>query len=112
MFALDYQLDKIMEEGLEERFKRHRDMAVITRQWALDKFELFAQRGFESNTLTAITNTRGINVGQLNKKLGELGFMISNGYGDLKEKTFRIAHMANTTPADIMELLENINKLI
>ena len=61
-------------------------------------FALFAEERYASNTLTTIKNTRGISVAELNKKLGEHGYMISNGYGSLKEVTFRIAHMADTTP--------------
>ena len=48
----------------------------------------------------------------LNKKLGLRGFQISNGYGDLKEKTFRIAHMADCTVAEVEELLSNINDIL
>ncbi len=38
--------------------------------------------------------------------------MISNGYGSLKQKTFRIAHMAELTLADIEELLSNIDDIL
>jgi aspartate aminotransferase-like enzyme len=31
---------------------------------------------------------------------------IANGYGPLKGKTFRIAHMGETQPADVERLLE------
>jgi aspartate aminotransferase-like enzyme len=51
-------------------------------------------------------------VGDLNKDLGERGFMISNGYGKLKEKTFRIAHMAEATLAEIKELLSLIDEIL
>ncbi len=112
MYALDYQLDRIFEEGLENRFARHFEMAEIVRAWAEDRFALFPDREFASNTLTTIKNTRGINVGDLNKKLGEKGYMISNGYGDLKEKTFRIAHMADRQVNEVKELLELIDTLI
>ena len=40
------------------------------------------------------------------------GMMISNGYGDLKDQTFRIAHMADTQIEDINELLNNINDIL
>lgn len=112
MYALDYQLDRIFEEGPENRFARHFEMAEIVRDWAEDRFALFPDREFASNTLTTIKNTRGINVGDLNKKLGEKGYMISNGYGDLKEKTFRIAHMADRQVNEVKELLELIDTLI
>lgn len=113
MFALDYQLDKILEEGLENRFARHIEMAEYVRNWATKYFELFVPNPkYLSNTLTTIKNTRGINVSDLNKKLGERGYMISNGYGDLKELTFRISHMGDYTIDDIKDLIQNINDIL
>ncbi|MFL0197047.1 pyridoxal-phosphate-dependent aminotransferase family protein [Clostridium sp. WILCCON 0269] len=112
MFAMDYQLDKILKEGLENRYKRHLEMAEYVRNWAREYFELFGDERYLSNTLTNITNTRNTNIAQLNKELGERGFQISNGYGKLKEKTFRIAHMADCNISDIKELLENINDIL
>jgi aspartate aminotransferase-like enzyme len=112
MFALDYQLDKILEEGLENRYARHKAGAEVVRAWARKYFEIFPNEHYMSNTLTNIKNTRGISVSDLNKKLGERGYMISNGYGALKEKTFRIAHMAETTPEELEELLSIINEIL
>ena len=112
MFALDYQLDKILKEGLENRFTRHAQMADYVRGWAKEKFALFAQEEFASNTVTCVKNTREISVGDLNRALGEKGYMISNGYGKLKEKTFRIAHMAEATLAEIRELLSLIDEIL
>lgn len=112
MFALDYQLDCIIEEGLENRFKRHLEMAEYTRGWAKRNFELFADERYASVTLTTIKNTKEISVKDLNSELGKRGFAISNGYGDLKEKTFRIAHMADLTIDDIKELLEEIEDVL
>jgi aspartate aminotransferase-like enzyme len=112
MFALDYKLDQIMEEGIEERFDRHSEMAKYVRTWAKMNFEMFAEEKYASNTLTTVKNTKEISVKELNEKLGERGFMISNGYGDLKEKTFRIAHMADTTLDDLKVLLKNIEDVL
>ncbi len=112
MFALDYQLDCIIEEGLENRFKRHLEMAEYTRSWAKRNFELFADERYASATLTTIKNTKEISVKDLNSELGKRGFAISNGYGDLKEKTFRIAHMADLTVDDIKELLVEIEDVL
>jgi len=112
MFALDYQLDKIMEEGIENRFNRHKEMADYVRTWAKKNFELFSEEEYASNTVTAVKNTKEISVKDLNSKLAERGFTISNGYGDLKEKTFRIAHMGDITLAEVKELLENIDDIL
>lgn len=112
MFALDYQLDCIMEEGLENRFKRHIEMAEYLRGWVKEHFALFADEKYLSNTLTTINNSRNIDVAALNKELGFRGFQISNGYGDLKDKTFRIAHMADCTLDELKDLINNIEDIL
>lgn len=112
MYALDYQLGCIMEEGLENRFARHLDMARYTREWAKKNFQLFPEEKYASVTLTTIKNTKNINVKDLNEELGKRGYVISNGYGSLKEKTFRIAHMADLTLKDIKELLSEIEDVL
>lgn len=113
MFALDFQLDRILEEGLDNRFARHIEMANYVRNWGKKYFELFVcDEKYYSNTLTTIKNTRGIDVSDLNKKLADRGFMISNGYGNLKELTFRISHMADYTLDEVKDLIKNINEIL
>jgi aspartate aminotransferase-like enzyme len=113
MYALEYQLDRILAEGLENRFARHKEMAAYVRNWAKEKFELFAaDEKYCSNTLTTIRNVREISVSDLNKELGKRGFEISNGYGKLKEKTFRIAHMADCSLDDIKEVIGQIEDIL
>jgi len=112
MYALDYQLERILDEGLENRFQRHREMASYVRDWARKYFALFADERYLSDTLTTITNNRNIDVAALNRQLGERGFQISNGYGKLKDKTFRIAHMADHNLEDIKELLGHIEDIL
>ena len=48
----------------------------------------------------------------MNDALGKQGMQISNGYGDLKEKTFRIAHMGELTMADIREVTAAIETIL
>lgn len=112
MWGLEYQLDKILnKEGLQNRFDRHEHLANIVREWAEKHFELYAKVGYRSNTVTTILNTKGNSVAELNKELGKRGFMISNGYGDLKEKAFRIAHMADRQEQDLLDLLKEIEDI-
>lgn len=110
--ALDKQLDDMFAEGLEARFARHLEMAQIVREWARTYWALYGDQRYLSNTVTNISNTRNIVVGDLNKELGKRGAMISNGYGDLKEKCFRIGHMGDLTVADIRWLLGEINDIL
>lgn len=112
MYAMDYQLDNILEEGLDNRFNRHQEMAELVRTWAEKHFQLFTDKNHLSNTLTVIKNTQNINVSYLNSKLQEKGMQIANGYGDLKEKTFRISHMGDYQLEDIKYLLDTIDQIL
>ncbi len=112
MFALDYQLTRMLEEGFENRYNRHLAMAKVVREWANTHFDMLAEEKYASNTLTTIKNTKGISVADLNKELAKRGFTISNGYGSLKEKTFRIAHMADTQMEEINEILAVIEDIL
>ena len=110
--ALNEQMDDILAEGLENRWARHIEMAEIVRDWARTYFALYADERYLSNTVTNIENTRGISVAGLNEELGRRGAMISNGYGPLKEKCFRIAHMGDLQVPDIKWLLGQINDIL
>lgn len=113
MFALDYQLDQIINvEGIENRFKRHEEMAEVVRNWALKHFSIFPAEGYWSKTLTVINNTTGFNVGEVNKELKKRGYEIANGYGDNKDITFRIAHMADTTMDEVYGVLGELEDIL
>ncbi len=110
--ALNKQMDSILAEGLENRWARHRQMAEYTRAWARKYFRVYGDERYASDTVTNVENTRGISVGDLNKELGKRGAMISNGYGDLKDRCFRIAHMGDLTLADMQWLLAQIDEVL
>jgi len=107
-WALDTELDHVLEEGMQSRYQRHLEMARFTRDWAAKYFRAFPEPGYESVTLTTVANTRGISVKDLNGELSKRGMQISNGYGDLKEKTFRIAHMGDLALSDMEEVTSAI----
>ena len=113
IFALNYQLDSMLAEGMDNRFARHHEMAEVVRDWARKHFALFAEPGFESDTLTCIKNTRNADIPALNKRLLEQhDCIISDGYGDLKGKTFRIAHMGDMQVGDMRQLLQWIDEIL
>ena len=110
--ALNGQMDDILAEGLENHWKRHHEMAAFVQDWARRYFALYSNEKYLSPTVTNIENTRGISVADLNKELGKRGAMISNGYGDLKEKCFRIAHMGDLTVYDLKWLTGQIEDIL
>jgi aspartate aminotransferase-like enzyme len=113
VYALDKQLERIFAEGLEARFARYQALAERIYSWALGHgFGLFAAEGYRSRTVTAVENLPGIDVPALNQFLLERDMRISNGYGSLKGKTFRIAHMGETTMQDINSLLAAIEEFM
>jgi aspartate aminotransferase-like enzyme len=106
IMALNYQCARLVKEGMENVWERHKDMGEFVRGWAKEKFALFCEEKYASNTLTTIKNTRGINVVEVIKSLQEKhNTIFGNGYGKLKEQTFRIAHMGDITMDDLKELL-------
>ncbi len=112
LWALDAALDRILAEGLEARFARHAGMADRVQSWARAKFDLFAEEGYRSQTVTCVSNTRAIDVKALNGFLKSTGRQISDGYGSLKGRTFRIAHMGEIQLRDIAELLALMDEFI
>ena len=112
MFALDYQLDRILEEGLENRYARHKRLAAKVQEWAKTHGGLYSDPENLSVTVTCINNTTGHPFSDINKAMGEKGWLISNGYGDLKDKTFRVAHMADTTDEEMDALLKDLDEVL
>lgn len=114
IFALKKQLDIIVNvEGIDNRFKRHREMAEYVQNWALEYFDIYAEEGYWSNTVTCIKNTRGIDVERLiNSLVEKYNMRIANGYGHLKNKTFRIGHMGDLTLVEMKDLLGAIESIL
>jgi aspartate aminotransferase-like enzyme len=106
VMGLNYQCHKLVKEGMENVWKRHQEMADFVRSWAKEKFALFCEEKYTSNTLTAVKNTRGIDVAAVIKAVQQKhNTVFGNGYGKLKQETFRIAHMGDITLDDLKELL-------
>jgi len=113
IMALNYQCARLLKEGMEKVWEKHKKMAEFVRCWAKENFDLFAPERYVSNTLTAVKNTRGINVAETIAALRQKHNVIfGNGYGKLKEQTFRIAHMGDITTDDLKELLAWIDEEI
>jgi aspartate aminotransferase-like enzyme len=110
IMALNYQCHKIVKEGMENVWKRHKEMGDFVRGWAKQKFGLFCEEKYASNTLTTIKNTKNIVVGDVIKAVqAKHNTAFGNGYGKLKDLTFRIAHMGDITLKDVKEVCQWID---
>ena len=109
IYALDFQLDRILAEGLDARFMRHAAMSQKVYDWALaNDLPPYAAENCRSKTVVTINNSKGWVIGDLNKFLLQRGMRIANGYGNIKDITFRIATMGETLLKDVDDLLAGL----
>lgn len=111
-FTLDFKVKEILQETIEKRHQRHKEMKIFIRNWAKRYFDLFQKDEYASDTITCITNTKNINIKELNNYLKKQGFVISDGYGELKGKTFRIGHMGDTQIEDLEGCTSSIERYL
>lgn len=113
IFALDVQLDRILAEGVEARFARHNAMAKRVQAWAeAHGLSIYAPPDYRSQTVTTIRNERGWDISALNAFLKQKDMRLANGYGALKNVTFRIAHMGQTQLSDVDRLLAALEEFM
>ena len=88
-------------------------MADYTRNWAIEHGQgLFPEEGFESTTITCVRNQQLWNINQIYDSLLDEGFRMDRGYGKLRGKAFRIAHMGNIMLDDINDYLQHFDEVI
>lgn len=113
IYALDVQTDRILAEGLDNRFARHAAMSGRVQTWAIEQsMNMMVPDPYRSKTVSVIQNSRGFEVAALNKFLSLRGMCIANGYSIWKEKTFRIATMGETQLSDVEDLLLAIEEFL
>ncbi len=118
-YALDQQLSRIAEEGLEARWERHRQMAERTYAWVDDlsvrtgqRFSVFAPEGYRSPALTPILLPAGLRGPDVAAAARERGYTIAPGYGKLKEQIIRIGHMGEHTMDELEALLGVLDEVV
>lgn len=105
-FALDRQLEEIGAEGVEERWRRHAELARTTRTWAAERGCTPASTDpFHSPTVTCLRPPDGVGAGELVAAAAERGYTVAGGYGEWEGDTVRIGHMGDVGPADLQGLL-------
>lgn len=100
-------------EGWAKRFARHERLQQRTLAWA-STHELCAfpaREEWNSRTVSCIA-AGSLDVAAFTKALEARGFKISNGYGDLKGRTFRIGHMGDHSEAGLEDLLAAADEAI
>jgi len=106
-FALDRQLDQILEEGVEARWARHLLLRDQTIEWADGNGLLpMVTPSFRSPTVTTLAPPTGVSAERLVAALADEGFTVGHGYGTWKASTLRIGHMGDHLRSDLEGLFE------
>lgn len=111
IYALQEALNEVKKNGLEGTIKRHEEGAKYTRDSLVELgFELFAEKGFYSNAVTAFNCSRA---DEIKKALNErYDIEIAGGMGELKGKILRIAHLGNFTTKDLDYCFSALREII
>lgn len=117
IYALEKQLERIDEEGLDQRIARHAAMAQRTWEWVNrlreesgDEYGILAAQGYRSPTVTAVTLPSAVRGADVVAAVKRRGYTIATGYGDLKQACIRIGHMGDHTLDELDILLEVIRE--
>ena len=113
-FALQEGLRMLEEEGLDAVYERHARLARAT-QVGLQAlgFQLYAQEGFRSNTVTSATPPPGLDVTALRTLLDtKYGVVIAGGQGKMTGKMIRVGHLGAVAEGDVVQVLWAIEQAL
>jgi alanine-glyoxylate transaminase/serine-glyoxylate transaminase/serine-pyruvate transaminase len=108
IYALHRAVGLILEEGLENRFKRHREVheQLVEGIEAISGLEMAVRRDARLPMLNSILVGREIDEAILRRRLlDEYSIEIGGGLGELKGKTVRIGIMGHTCTRNNVRLL-------
>lgn len=109
IYALDVAMKIVLDEGIEQREKRHlgfgRGVRAALRTYGM---EAIADESVAAATLSCVLYPKGVNDAEFRTALANKGVIVAGSLAHLAGKTFRIGHMGNTTE----EMLEEAVKLI
>lgn len=114
LYALQAQMERLADEGMEGRWQRHRAMQQRTFDWVSEMNDagvgvgVFADEGHRSPTVTCVTMPDNTGAGDLVDRVADAGWIIGGGYGKLSDSTFRVGHMGDHTVDELDALLDVI----
>jgi aspartate aminotransferase-like enzyme len=118
LYALDVQLQRIAADGgVEGRWERHRAMREKTEEWIADRGGALGLRylppeGRRSWTVSCLRVPEGRNGRDIQYALGDRGWTIASGYGELKKSTIRIGHMGDHSVPELVALLSALEDIV
>jgi aspartate aminotransferase-like enzyme len=113
-YAFNEALDMVLEEGIDERIKRHKICAEAFYA-GLNTMGLtpFAKPDAQSNVVIAVNYLPGMEDKKFRGLLSEqFKVLVAGGFGDLKGKVFRVGSMGEVNRYHVMRTLSSIASAI
>lgn len=113
IWALKESVRLIKEEGIENRYERHRKIAAGM-QAALKSlgFMILAKEGCRAVTLSNLVYPEGIDDAKFRGFLAEEGIMVAGGLAAYAGKMFRLGHMGNIDKHDMVSVIAAIERAL
>ena len=113
LYALDAQLDVILDESMEARWERHEALQALTTKWASSSgFSFASQEGYRSPTISCLRTPAEVSAPDLVARLADRDVVVGGGYGPWKPDTLRIGHMGEVRGRDLEALFETIREIV
>jgi alanine-glyoxylate transaminase/serine-glyoxylate transaminase/serine-pyruvate transaminase len=115
IFALEKSLEIIVAEGIEERVKRHKNIASAFRKaiCSLGLKLLPINNSVAANTLSAIYYPEGVNGGEFCAKMAANDIIVAGGLlPELKTTYFRVGHMGSVSTKDMIATISAIESAL
>jgi aspartate aminotransferase-like enzyme len=110
IYAFRAALGMIAEEGIEQVWERHRRLGSMTREAITAAgIRLFAQKGFESNSVTAFYPPTDVTAGELLESLRrDYGVEAQGGQAHLADRLIRVGHMGWVHEPEMQQAIDAI----
>ena len=113
IWALQESVRIIKEEGLENRYNRHKKVTKAM-QAALEAlgFKILAKEHCRASTLSNLIYPEGIDDVKFRNLLAEEGIVVAGGLGAYAGKMFRLGHMGNVDKHDLVSVIATIERAL
>ena len=106
---------KLIDEwgGKEKYFDLYRERNQRIRR-GIEKLglSLFPKKGYESPTVSCVNAPRSTNGPEIYKRMRDKGFDLAQGYGEVRNVTFRIGNMGYIESEDIVSMLGALGEVL
>ena len=113
MVALKTALEMIMEEGLENRWNRHKKVANAVHAGIESLgLDFVAEENYRAYTVTGFHVPKGKAISIQSELKSRYNVEVASGFGDMKNNAIRVGHMANIGHNEVGRFLNGLESIL